>query len=352
MTIITMENISHQYQNNWALRHVSFKVNHGGKVALLGASGSGKTTLLRLIAGIETPAQGRILYDDQPLIDIPAFERNIGMVFQNYALIPHWESQRTIGFFLSLRKRETEVPERIRRVSAITGVGIDQLLKRRPDKMSGGEQQKVAIARAFTRDLKVLLLDEPFANLDAKIRATARFELQKLMNEFPITTVMVTHDQHEAAAISDGIVLLRDGKIEQFGEYDYLRNDPDTLYVAQFIGVTPINVFHGQVRTGKWHHHIIGDYPLPSAISDGTPIDLAIRPEDVLLQSGGIRASIKSITPYYGQKMQILEVAQDDTVWQIQVSSDTRYEKDETLECALNPDKLFFFESDTGKRIR
>ncbi|MFQ3647296.1 MAG: ABC transporter ATP-binding protein [Anaerolineae bacterium] len=352
MTFVTVDHVTFCYPNQPApvIRDISFKISEGGRVALLGESGSGKSTLLRLIAGIETPTSGRVLYNDIPLNETDPMRRNIGMVFQNYALIPHWEAKRTIGFFLALRRREREVPERVRRVAAITGVGLEKLLERTPNHLSGGEKQQVAIARAFARDLSLLLLDEPFANLDAKLRAAARLELQKLLQEFPITTVLVTHDQAEAAAIGGNIILLNNGCIEQAGDYDTLRNDPINLFVAQFIGSSAINRFEGVVRAGQWTHPLWPPVTLPEPLPEGTPLTLCIRPEHVHLDAAGVGGRIIQAQYLYGVRRQLLEVETNGLEWRIECDQQTLHHTGETIHARFDPAGVLFFTPD-GERF-
>ncbi|MEO0563792.1 MAG: ABC transporter ATP-binding protein, partial [Chloroflexota bacterium] len=185
MTTITVEHVSKSYTDApggpvIALDDVSLRIESGQVLAVLGPSGCGKSTLLKMIAGLEAPDSGRVLYDGVPVMDVDRRERNIGMVFQEGALIPHWEARRSVGLFLALRKRTEEIPSRVHEISAITGFGLDVLMDRRPSMLSGGEKQRVSIARALTRDLDVLLMDEPFANIDAKLRSQARIELKRL----------------------------------------------------------------------------------------------------------------------------------------------------------------------------
>ncbi len=352
MTFITVDRVTFCYPNQTepVIRDISFKISEGGRVALLGESGSGKSTLLRLIAGIETPTRGQILYNDVPLTETDPMRRNIGMVFQNYALIPHWEARRTIGFFLALRHREREVPERVRRVAAITGVGLEKLLERTPNHLSGGEKQQVAIARAFARDLSLLLLDEPFANLDAKLRTAARLELQKLLREFPITTVLVTHDQAEAAAIGGNIILLNKGRIEQAGQYETLRDDPINLFVARFIGSTPINVFEGTARGGRWVHPLWPPVDLPEAVPDGTPMTLAIRPDRLRVSAQGVGGRITQVQHLYGVRRQLLEVETDGLEWRIECDQQEHYRVGDTLHACFDLDGVLFFDAE-GQRF-
>ncbi len=350
MTIITVDHISHRYEKVEVLHDLSFKVNHGGRLALLGESGSGKTTLLRIIAGIESPTKGRILYDDVVLQETEHMKRNIGMVFQNYALIPHWKAERSIGFFLSLRKRQEEIPDRVKRVASITGVGLDKLMARTPKNLSGGEKQQVAIARAFARDLSVLLLDEPFANLDAQLRNTARVELQRLLAEFPITTVLVTHDQTEAAAIGAGILLLREGRMEQFGTYEHLRDNPDSLYTAKFIGAHALNVFEGHVQDGHWVHPLWKSVPLPQPAPNNIPLTLTIRPEFMKVQTGGVVGKIMQIQANYSLRHQLLELEGHGLSWRADVPLDTEFRLGDTVETVMQPEGALFF-GDEGRRF-
>ena len=274
MTTIRVDQVSRYYpptpdgKGVLAVDNVSFTLSPGQTVALLGPSGCGKTTLLRLIAGLDKPTSGTVYYDDVPLGDISHRDRNIGMVFQDYALVPQWDARRNVGFFLRLRRREDEVPQRVRDVSDIAGVEIEQLLGKFPAHLSGGEKQRVAIARAFARDLAVLLLDEPFANLDAKFRAGARVALKRLLRRYPVTTALVTHDQQEAASVADRIFLMRDGMVVQSASYQQFVESPQTLFAAQFIGVPALSVFEGTVHNGIWQGNSFGGIEVDRSIPD------------------------------------------------------------------------------------
>jgi len=361
MTTVTVENVSRRFvidegkqKRITVLDNISFKVNSGDTLAILGPSGCGKTTLLRIIAGLDEPNTGRILYNELPLPSVPREERGIGMVFQSYALMPHWEAERTIGFFLSLRRRRQEVPERLKLVSKITGVGIEHLLARYPRNLSGGEKQRVAIARAFARDLKLMLLDEPFANLDAQLRSEARVELHRLLDEFPVTTIFVTHDQHDAAFLAKHLIVMQRGQIEQTGSYDTLHEDPDNLFVAQFIGVPTINLFHGEIVDGQWQGRNFGGYAPPQYLPDSTLVTLAIRPANITLSEVGITCVIKKMTHFYAERCTLLEVILNEEAWQIEIPLEQSegIEEDQQIRCQLDPNKILFFDSYSGQRIR
>jgi multiple sugar transport system ATP-binding protein len=359
MTTITLDHVSKRFPRaTWAesgeivaVDNIALKIQSGQVLALLGPSGCGKSTLLRLVAGIISPDSGRVLYDNRPLDEVPLMERGIGMVFQEGALIPHWEAGRSVGFFLELRHREDEVPERIRAVSAITGIGLNQLLGRFPRQLSGGEKQRVSIARALSRDLSVLLFDEPFANLDAKYRAEARVELRRLLNAYPVTTVYVTHDQNEAVALSERIAVMREGHIEQIGTYLQLRNNPVNLFVATFIGVPTINLFSGEIQDQHWVGENFGGFPIRGDLANGTKVTAGIRPEYVHLAPGGTYGVVDTVVPYYAEHYQLVEVHLAGESWSLTTSFEQRVETGSTIQCALDSAGLMFFDTRSGARI-
>lgn len=359
MTTVTFEHVTKRFHQRiegesrtvTAVDNVSLKLISGDVLAILGPSGCGKSTLLRLIAGLEVPDEGTIYYDNVPLSEIDIKDRGVGMVFQNGALMPHWEGWRTVGFFLSLRKREREVPERVAQVAKITGIGLERLLERRPSHLSGGERQRVGIARALARDPRVFLFDEPFANLDAKIRAEARVELKRLLYEFPVTSVYVTHDQIEAIALADRIAVMRDGQIEQVGTYHQLYQNPVNLFVATFIGTPLMNEFKGRVVDGHWQGENFGGYPIRHDLETGTPVTLGIRPENIRLASEGVAAVVDQVTPFFAERYKLLDVHLGSEDWQITVPLDTDVEVGSTIYCELDPQGILFFDTKTGKRI-
>lgn len=352
MTTITVEHVSKKFELRdneivQAVDDVSLKISEGGSIAIIGPSGCGKTTLLRMIAGLESPDSGRVLYDDAPIQEMSNETRGIGMVFQNYALMPQWDSEENIGFFLRLRKREREVPERVKQISKITGFGIEKLMDKRPRQLSGGEKQRVAIARAFARDLKLLIFDEPFANLDAKLRQQARFEARRLLNKYPVTTLYVTHDQQEASAMSDRLVLMKAGRIVQVGSYQSLYDAPSTIFVAEFIGVPTMNLFEGIIRDGRWYGDDFGGFAPPMTLSEGQLITLGIRPEHMRL-NGDIQAKIKTSMPYYAERFTLLEVITGKKIWEIQVPENFATQAGDSISVDFMNDKRHYFDTNTG----
>ena len=359
MTILTLRHVSKQFTQSsagglitvHAVRDISFKLTSGTVMALLGPSGCGKSTLLRLIAGLVKPDSGEILYDNIPLKDIPLQERGIGMVFQEGALFPHWEARRTVGFFLWLRHREHEVPERVAHIAQITGFGLELLLDRLPRQLSGGERQRVAIARALARDPRIFLFDEPFSNLDAKLRAQARLELKRLLHAFPVTSVYVTHDQFEAIALADRIAVMRAGAIEQIDHYQGLYDNPLNLFVATFIGVPTINLFRGTIWDHRWYGQAFGGVPIRSDLPDGTEVILGVRPEGIQLADDGFAACVETIVPHFAERQLQLEATTGSEGLRLLVPLGTTVAPGDRVSCAFNLDALLFFDPVSGKRI-
>ncbi|PJF21450.1 MAG: hypothetical protein CUN56_11040 [Phototrophicales bacterium] len=358
MVSITLEHVTKRFdlsmdsdQAITAVNDVSLRIESGEMLAVLGPSGCGKSTLLRLIAGLEPPTSGRILYNRIPLQDIPIEQRGVGMVFQSGALMPHWEARQTVSFFYRLRHREQEVPARIQRISQITGIGLEKLLERRPRQLSGGEKQRVAVARALTRDLNLLLFDEPFSNLDAKLRTQARVELKRLLYEFPVTSFYVTHDQDEAVALSNRIGIMRNGKFEQIGTYQHLYHSPVNLFVAMFFGKPAMNRFDGVVRGGYWYGENFGGYRVRSDLDDNSPVTMCIRPQHFYLRHDGIPGVVDHVFPHLAERYQLVEVWLGGERWTMALPLEERIERGSTIYCDLNPEEALYFDSLTGLRI-
>ena len=234
-----------------AVNNMSFVIPDGKLVGLLGPSGCGKSTTLYMIAGLHKPTEGRIFFGDEEVTNVPPEHRGIGLVFQNYALYPHFTVRQNITFPLDnvrpkLSKQDKEaIAHEMARI-----VDIEPYLDRKPKELSGGQQQRVAIARALSKRPKVLLLDEPLSNLDARLRLQTREEIKRIQRETGITTVFVTHDQEEAMSISDTIVVMKDGVVQQIGEPQHVYDEPQNLFVAKFLGSPAINIFDGEIKKG------------------------------------------------------------------------------------------------------
>ena len=236
-----------------AVSDFSFEIPDGELIGLLGPSGCGKSTTLNLICGLQKPTSGRIFFGEDDVTDLPPENRGVGLVFQNYALYPHLTVRQNILFPLqNLKGAERPSKEEMlrRALEAAKLVQIDTLMDRKPSELSGGQQQRVAIARALVKMPRVLLLDEPLSNLDARLRLQTREEIRRIQRETGITTVFVTRDQEEAMSISDRIVVMKDGVVQQIGRPQDVYDSPVNLFVAKFLGTPPINVFEGEVRGG------------------------------------------------------------------------------------------------------
>ncbi|MFB5650046.1 sulfate/molybdate ABC transporter ATP-binding protein [Leptospira wolffii] len=296
---IEIRNISRRFGEFQALDHVNLTIPEGNLVALLGPSGSGKTTLLRIIAGLDVPDEGEILFDGETSRKKSSKDRGVGFVFQHYALFRHMTIFENIAFGLKVRPRATrpskeEIRERVFKLLKL--VQLENFHDRYPFELSGGQRQRVALARALAIEPKFLLLDEPFGALDAKVRKELRTWLRRLHDEIHITSVFVTHDQEEALEVSDSIVILRSGKIEQIGTPDEVYNKPKTPFVFHFLG--DVNLFHGRIHEGTAK---IGDIdvetPEHSDVKD-TEAVAYVRPYDVEIlktEGQGIPAEVQYI---------------------------------------------------------
>jgi putative spermidine/putrescine transport system ATP-binding protein len=277
-----------RYGDSAAVADVSLNVPAGEFVTLLGPSGSGKTTTLNMIAGFVEVDEGEILLDAQPIADLPSHKRDIGVVFQHYALFPHMTAAENVAF--PLKRRKVARPERERRVrAALDLVRLGDFADRYPRQLSGGQQQRVALARALVFEPRILLMDEPLGALDKKLREWLQLEFKRIHDELGITFIYVTHDQEEALVLSDRIAVFNDGRIEQVGTADDLYESPQTLFVAEFIGES--NVFAGRVRhDGGGSYSLVGDgYELracETTVADGVAGVLVVRPERLTIRRG------------------------------------------------------------------
>src|SRR5574341_1360976 len=245
-----------------ALDHVNLTIPNGRIFVVVGPSGCGKSTLLRVVAGLVNDYSGQVLYDGEDVKNIPPTDRYIGMVFQNYALYPNFNAEGNLSFFFKIHQiSDEETRERIRYTSELMGIGFNELLPRGPGTLSGGERQRVAIARAIVRAPRLFLFDEPLSNLDAKLRVQTRTEIKRLLHKFGITSLYVTHDQVEAIALANQIVVMHEGRIEQVGTYQNLIENPVNVFVAGFLGLPPMNLLSGGFISGS--RLVLDDYLIP-----------------------------------------------------------------------------------------
>lgn len=275
-------NISKKFAETIVLEDVSFDVNEGESLVLLGASGSGKTTILRIIAGLEMPDSGRVILHGKDVSDLPARERGTGVIFQSYALFPKMNVEKNIGYGLRLRGRpKNEITETVNRLIEL--IGLEEHRRKSPAQLSGGQQQRVAIARALAYEPEVLLFDEPFGALDAQIRTRLRREIRVLLKKINVPAIFITHDQEEALELGDRIAVLNQGKLEQIGTPYDVYNKPATEYVATFLGAA--NLLLGVVRGQKFEAENISlELEEENKFRDGQSVKLVFRPEDVFLR--------------------------------------------------------------------
>ena len=356
-----------------ALKEISLSAADGEFLVLLGPSGSGKTTLLRAIAGLESIDSGDIEFGGQRMNDIDPGRREIGMVFQDYALYPHLTVRDNIGYNIKLRHvSRAEVERRVREVAAM--LGIEELLDRRPAQLSGGQRQRVALGRAITREASVLLMDEPLSNLDAQIREHVRVELRELQRRIGITTIYVTHDQVEAMVMADRIAVMSDGHVEQIGSPEDVYNAPQTLFCARFVGSPKINEFRGKVRVsarGLFEATLFDSSGEPAIIleiepaqpasnlsSAGADVILAFRPEDVVFKAPGepgISGSVALKENRGSEKYLIAELppamrnAQNSADLRLRMLDDPPARGENTV--AFMPTSLHVFVEKSGQRL-
>lgn len=339
-----------------AVNDFNFEIPDGKLVGLLGPSGCGKSTTLNLICGLQKPTSGKIYFGDDDVTQLPPENRGVGLVFQNYALYPHLTVQKNIQFPLENLKgadklSKEQMQERVYEAARL--VQIEELMDRKPSELSGGQQQRVAIARALVKMPRVLLLDEPLSNLDARLRLQTREEIRRIQKKTQITTVFVTHDQDEAMSISDIIVVMKDGVVQQIGKPQEVYDDPVNLFVAKFLGTPPINVFDGAVRNNQLY---IGEDAILTV--KGIPdqkVHVGIRPEGFLLKEDGPLHCRLGRLEVMGRDVSVVsahECAQGPVVRSI-IDADNRIDLNaETVRFAVKPGKVFLFHRETEERIR
>ena len=338
-----------------AVNNFTFTIPDGQLVGLLGPSGCGKSTTLYMISGLQQPSGGKILFGDDDVTDLPAESRGVGLVFQNYALYPHMTVKQNILFPLQNLKGPDKMTKEAmleRAYEAARLVQIDELMDRKPSELSGGQQQRVAIARALVKMPRVLLLDEPLSNLDARLRLQTREEIRRIQRETKITTVFVTHDQEEAMSISDMIVVMKLGVVQQVGKPQEVYDNPVNLFVAKFLGTPPINVFNGEVKGGKLY---IGQ----SAVLDVPGVDdrqvfVGIRPEGFILDEQGPLTCNVSGIEVMGRDVSIVSTNENsiNPVIRSIINSDANLNAAATeVSYSLKPHKVFIFDKETEERI-
>jgi ABC-type sugar transport system ATPase subunit len=344
---VTLEGVRKQFGNVVALNDIDLEIQPVEFFALLGPSGCGKTTTLRMIAGLDTPDAGVLKVDGIDVTYAPPGERDIAMVFQNYALYPHMTVRGNIAFPLKMdRVPKAEIEPLV--VQAATRVRIEHLLDRRPGQLSGGQQQRVALARAIVRQPKLFLLDEPLSNLDAQLRLETRVELKKLQRNLNVTAIYVTHDQEEAMTLADRIAVFLDGSVMQVGTPEEIFGRPNSVAVASFIGSPPMNLLPAQIDGRKLTLEgrslvLPKAYPVPSG-----PVTLGIRPDRLKIDPEGVPAKLY-LSENLGET-RLLNLYIGEHLVKVRTSEPGRRDG-ETVPIWFDAESVHLFDADSGRRI-
>ena len=341
---VQLNNITKKYGQTLAVDNFSTELPDGHLICLLGPSGCGKSTILNMLCGIIPVTQGNIFFDDKDVTKLPPDQRNIGMVFQNYALYPHMTVQENIAFPLEVQKVSKK--ERFAKAEEIAKlVHVDGLLKRYPSELSGGQQQRVAIARALIKNSALLLMDEPLSHLDARLRLEMREEIRRIQQETGVTTVFVTHDQEEAMSISDSIVLMKNGVLIQSGLSQELYNNPNCRFVADFLGNPPVNQLKLNAEQLKIISETAGFNLTDISEKDVT---VAIRPES-FTDTNSLEAEVVSVSEMGKEQIVNLKIF-DNTVRAI-LNTDKNYAPGSKISIGIKKKGIFVFDEKTGKRL-
>ncbi len=350
----------------YAVNDFDFTIPDGKLIGLLGPSGCGKSTTLNLICGLLQPSKGRILFGDTDVTNLPPEARGVGLVFQNYALYPHLTVRQNILFPLQNLRGEAKLTKEEMNAKAEEAaklVQIDMLMDRKPKELSGGQQQRVAIARALVKRPQVLLLDEPLSNLDARLRLQTREEIKRIQTETGITTIFVTHDQEEAMSISDLIVVMKDGILQQIGRPQEVYDEPVNMFVAKFLGTPQINMFDGRIENGLVY---LGDTPVLKTDAPDKEVHVGIRPEGfVLVKENGesaqenndgikpLECELKAVE-VSGRDVSIVSThpaSQSVNIRSIMGSDRNMNISGDKVKFMLKPTKVYLFDKDTEERV-
>ena len=349
---VRLEHLTKKFSDVTAVSDFSASLEHGELISLLGPSGCGKSTILNMLAGILPVTGGKIYFDDDDVTNMPPEKRGIGLVFQNYALYPHMTVLQNICFPLEVQK----VPkaERLERAMDIAKlVHVDTMMKRHPAELSGGQQQRVAIARALVKNPRLLLLDEPLSNLDARLRLEMREEIRRIQQRTGVTTIFVTHDQEEAMSISDRIVLMKLGVLQQNDLPQNLYDQPANQFVADFLGNPPINNLRGVVKGGRFELEdgsASCDCSLCAGAGEGRRVTLALRAESAVVgQEGPLSCEVTSIYQMGKEEMAYLRFGNSE--FRAYISVEDGLKRGQQVNVALRGRGVFLFDTETGERI-
>ena len=346
MARIELKDVRKSWIGATAVERIDLAIEDGAFVAVLGPSGCGKTTTLLMLAGIYSPTSGDIAFDGARVNDVEARDRNVGIVFQSYALYPSMSVLENIMFPLRFKKVEhSEAEKRARAIAAL--VRIEALLERRPSQLSGGQQQRVALARALVKRPHLLLLDEPLSNLDAALRLSMRTEIRRIQRELGVTTILVTHDQIEATTMADRIVVMNAGRVEQEGTAKDLYERPQTLFVASFVGSPPINLFEGHAADGTVK---VREATLRVSSPASGQVVLGIRPETLRVAGAGMPARIQAVEPMGREVLYSAECALGPLHF-IEAGAEARHREGESVPLEFSQSDALLFDKASGRLL-
>jgi multiple sugar transport system ATP-binding protein len=360
---VVLENLTKKFPNRnkrikedvIAVNNFNVEIPDGKLIGLLGPSGCGKSTALNLLSGLLKPTSGKIFFGEEDVTALPAEHRGVGLVFQNYALYPHLTVQQNIMFPLQNFKGEKKLTKEVMKEKAYEAaklVQIHELMDRKPSELSGGQQQRVAIARALVKMPRILLLDEPLSNLDARLRLQTREEIRRIQRETKITTIFVTHDQEEAMSISDLIIVMKDGSIHQIGAPQEVYDNPVNGFVAKFLGTPPINMFRGRVQDGTL---FIGEEAVLSVSGvENREVSVGIRPEGFVLDSAGALTCKLTEVEVMGRDVTVVSTHEQSENVEIRsiISAENKVDfADGKVRFSLKPKKVYLFDPETEERI-
>jgi multiple sugar transport system ATP-binding protein len=357
MTNISLKNVTKRFEDGEqsivAVNDISLEIEDGEFIVLVGPSGCGKTTTLRCIAGLENASEGNIRFGDNDVTGTRAAERNVAMVFQNYALYPHMNVRQNMAFGLKLSTElsTSQINSRVEDTANMMGIG--DLLDDLPKELSGGQQQRVALGRAIVREPGVFLMDEPLSNLDAKLRTQMRTEIQELQDDLDTTTVYVTHDQTEAMAMGDRIAVMNDGVLQQVGPPEELYRSPVNQFVAGFIGSPGINTFEARVEGEMLLGPMDFAYELdnPSYVENRDRVIVGIRPEDFDITPDGENDALVEVTEPMGKENYVYGSI-GDTEFTARTDSSIRPQSGQSVRFTFDEDSLYLFDHESGESVK
>ena len=350
---ITLEHVTKKFGDAVAVNDLSAEIESGKLIALLGPSGCGKSTILNMLSGILPVSGGRIFFEDRDVTDLPPEKRNVGLVFQNYALYPHMTVRENICFPLEIKRMPKK--HRFERAGELAElVRISEFLDRKPSQLSGGQQQRVAIARALAKEPALLLLDEPLSNLDAKLRVEMREEILRIQRASKVTTVFVTHDQEEASSIADQVVLLKLGVLQQQDSPRQLYDEPVNFFTADFLGAPPINRLRGTIENGVFRFEgseVRVSLPLRREVANGTEAILAVRAESIVVPAQGDSLQARVLERYWINKDELSLLEIEGQQCRGFISGDYPLSIGEKIQLSFKRRGVFLFDAQTGERL-